>query len=354
MRIRFGKICLLLVLSTLGMKVDAQFIHFTHQNMNPLMINPGNTGGFYGTFRGGAIVRDQDFRIASNNQEFQMINGSVDVNIDGIGFKKEDWISAGINFGRQGLTADFTRTELYPSLAYHFVLDKKTMSDIAIGFSAGTIINTLNRNSDFVTLHGLTTGDLTDGQDIFNNAQDGQITANSADYSLGVVLTTPLSKYSGVKLGVSLRQPFRPEVGLSTPVADRLDRDFTAFGIFKTQLSDRLSFKPGFVLNVEGRSASFLNLQANIGYRIIPDKDITLNGGVGIRTLTGMGGINSLLLLVGADIKDFRIGLAYDHHFGSMLLANAAGPGALELSLSKVFKIHKKPDPQPILLCPRL
>lgn len=350
MSIRIIKISLFLALSVVVTNMDAQFIHFSHQNMNPLMINPGNTGGFYGTFRGAAVIRDQDFRVASTNQEFQMVNGSVDVNIDGIGFKKEDWISAGINFGRQGLTSDFTRTEIYPSLAYHFVLDKKKMSDIAVGFSAGTIINTLERNSEFITRHGLLTGDPGDGLDIFNNAQDGQITSNAADYSLGVVLTTPLSKYSGVKLGVSLRQPFRPRVGLSTPASDRLDRDFTAFATYSTDINDRLTFRPGFVVNVEGQSAQFLNLQANFGYRVVEDKDILLNAGVGVRTLTD---INSLILLVGADIKDLRIGLAYDHFFGAMA-TNAAGPGAVELSLSKVFKIYKKPDPQPILLCPRL
>lgn len=350
MRIRYIKYSLFLVLSLLFVKMDAQFIHFTHQNMNPLMVNPGNTGGFYGTFRAAAILRDQDWQTASDNQEYQMINGSVDVNIDGIGFKEEDWISAGINFGRQGVTADFKRTEIYPSIAYHYVLDKKTMSDIAVGFSAGTIINSLTQNNDFITRHGLLTGDPGDGLDIFNGAQEGELTSNATDYSLGVVLTTPTSKYAGMKLGVSLRQPFRPRVGLSSMVTDRLDRDFTAFGMYHTELNDRLIFKPGFVLNVEGKASRYLNLQTNFSYLLIPQKDISLNAGVGTRILTD---IKSLLVLVGADIKDLRIGLSYDHHFGPTA-PTAGGAGAVELTLSKVFKIYKKPEPVPILLCPRL
>ena len=330
--------------------MDAQFIHFTHQNMNPLMINPGNTGGFSGTFRGAAILRDQDWKTASSSQEYQMVNGSVDINIDGIGFKPEDWISAGINFGRQGVTSDFSRTEIYPSLAYHFVLNKKTMSDIAVGFSAGTIINSLNRNNDFITRQGLVSGDTQDGLDIFNGAQDGMISQSSADYSLGVVLTTPLSKYSGVKLGISMRQPFKPRVGLSTAINDRLGPDFTGFGTLSTQVNDRLTFTPGFVFNVESKVASYLNLQTNFGYKVIPDRDIILNAGIGVRVADR----KSLMLLVGADIKDLTIGLGYDQHFGSMAGAIANGPGAVELSLSKVFNIYKKPEPQPILLCPRL
>ena len=91
-------------------------------------------------------------------------------------------------------------------------------------------------------------------------------------------------------------------------------------------------------------------MQTNFGYRVIPDKDIILNAGLGVRVADR----KSLMLLVGADIKDLTIGLGYDHHFGSAAGAIANGPGAVELSISKVFKIHKKPDPQPILLCPRL
>jgi len=284
--------------------------------MNPMMLNPANTGGFYGTARASAVIRDQDWQTASENQEYQMLNGSVDVNIDGIGLKKEDWISAGVNFGRQGLTSDYTRTELYPSIAYHYVLDKKTMSDIAIGFSAGTIINSLGQNPDFVTRNGLLTGSAQDGLEIFNNAQQGRITSNATDYSVG-----------------------------------GLNRNFTAFGIYSTDLSDRLTFKPGFVVNVQGNASRYLNLQTNFGYLLNPDKDISLNAGVGARVLTD---INSVLLLVGANIKDLTIGLSYDHHFGAAAGAIASGPGAVELSVAKIFKIHKKPEPQPILLCPRL
>ncbi len=351
MCIRYIKYSLIIALSLVFVKMDAQFIHFTHQNMNPLMINPGNTGGFSGTFRGAAILRDQDWRTASSSQEYQMVNGSVDINIDGIGFKPEDWISAGVNFGRQGVTSDFSRTEIYPSLAYHFVLNKKTMSNIAVGFSAGTIINSLDRNSNFITRNGLVTGDPGDGLDVFNNAQDGNISTSAFDYSLGVVLDAPLSKYSGVKFGIAMRQPFRPEVGLTTPTADRLSRDFTAFASLNTEINDRLIFKPGFVLNVEGKVARYLNLQTNFGYKVVPDKDIVLNAGIGARLVTD---IPSLMLLVGADIKGLTIGLGYDHFVGNAGGGLASGPGAVELSLSKVFNIYKKPEPQPILLCPRL
>ncbi len=346
------KYSLLFALVALSTQVDAQFIHFTHQNMNPMMLNPANTGGFYGTARASAVIRDQDWQTASENQEYQMLNGSVDVNIDGIGLKKEDWISAGVNFGRQGLTADYTRTEIYPSIAYHYVLDKKTMSDIAIGFSAGTIINSLGQSPDLITRNGILTGNAQDGLDIFNTAQNGRITSNATDYSVGVVLTTPTGKYSGLKLGLSMRQLFKPNVTLSggNNRNQGLSRNLTAFGIYSTDINDRLTFKPGFVVNVQN-SARYLNLQTNFGYLLNPDKDIYLNAGVGTRVLTD---INSLLLLVGADIRDFKVGLSYDHHFGAMAGSIANGPGAVELSVAKIFKIHKKPEPQPILLCPRL
>ena len=345
----FKTFSLLLLLGFVS-NVDAQFIHYTHSNMNPLMINPGNTGGFYGTARVNAILRDQDWQVASSRQEYQMINGSVDININGIGIKKEDWIAAGVNFGRQGITSNFVRQEIYPSIAYHYVLDKKTMSDLAVGFAVGTVSNTITQNADFVTRYGLLTGNLNDGLSALQMSNEGRLNESATDYSLGVVLSTPTGKYSDMKLAISMRQPFNPRVGLVNKGSDRLDRDFTAFFMYYTDINDRLMFKPAMVVNVEGKASRYMNLQANFSYQFNPEKDVWLNAGIGARVLTD---IKSLQLLLGSDFGDTRVGLAFDLHFGATAPQNG-GPGALELAFSKIIKIHKKPEPKPILLCPRI
>lgn len=333
----------------LSLQSEAQFIHYTHMKMNPLMLNPGNTGAFYGTFRINGIFRDQDWRTATAGQEYQMINGSVDININGVALKKEDWLSVGINFGRQGITTNFVRQEMYPSIAYHLVLDKKTMSDLAIGFSVGSITNIASQNGDYITRHGLVTNFLSDGQDLFQAAQDGKINSSATDYSLGVVLTTPAGKYADFKIGLSMRQPFKPRVGLENTIRDVLAREFNAFLFYNTEINDRLIWSPGFTVSVE-KSSNYLNAQTNFSYHLNPDKDIWLNAGIGAR----IANRKSLQFLLGSDFGDTTVGLAFDLHFGAAAGSLAGGAGAMELAVSKIIKIHKKPEPEPIMLCPRL
>ncbi len=328
-------------------RTEAQFIHYTHMNMNPLMLNPANTGGFYGTFRLNALLRDQDWRVAGPNEEYQMVNGSVDININGIALKKEDWISVGVNFGRQGITSNFVRQEMYPSIAYHLVLDKKSMSDLAIGFSVGNVSNTLDGSGDYITRNGLITGNTGDVTQTFSTAQEGKINNSSVDYSLGFVLTTPAGRSADFKMGIAMRQPFNPRINLTGAVSE-LRKDFTGFLFYYTNLSDRFVWKPGFVVNIEGKDARYLNAQTNFSYQFNEKKDVWLNFGVGARLLTT---IKSLQALLGADFGDTRVGLAFDLHFG---VPQASGPGAIELGFSKIFKIYKKPEPEPIMLCPRL
>ncbi len=334
----------------LTLQSEAQFIHYTHMNMNPLMLNPGNTGGFNGTFRLNGIFREQDWRTASKGQEYQMINGSVDININGIAIKKEDWLSVGVNFGRQGISSNFVRQELYPSIAYHLVLDKKTMSNIAVGFAVGSISNIASANADYLTYYGIISGFAQDGHQIFQSGQNGMINSSATDYSLGVVLSAPAGKYADFKLGVSMRQPFKPRVGLVSSIADILGREFNAFLFYDTDLTDRLIWRPGFMVNVEGKDGRYLNAQSNFSYRLNPEKDIWLNAGLGARLLTD---IKSLQFLLGSDFGDTSVGLAFDWHFGD-ILPTASGAGALELAVTRIIKIYKKPEPVPIMLCPRL
>ena len=84
-------------------------------------------------------------------------------------------------------------------------------------------------------------------------------------------------------------------------------------------------------------------LQFQGGYRLNPRKGQRVMAGLGYR----FG--DAIQVLAGMDIKNTRIGLAYD------ITVNDIRPtGALEISVSHIFMIYKKPKDNPVILCPRI
>ncbi len=131
---------------------------------------------------------------------------------------------------------------------------------------------------------------------------------------------------------------------------DRLDPEFTAFFKFYADINKRTTFIPSILFSREGAVSRYLNLGAMLSYQLQKDGDVFLNGGLGLRTANNS---QDLLVLTGLDWNTWRFGLAFDVNMGRVA-NNANGFGALELGVSKIIFIHKKPKISPILLCPRL
>jgi hypothetical protein len=82
-------------------------------------------------------------------------------------------------------------------------------------------------------------------------------------------------------------------------------------------------------------------------YRLNPEKQMVLRAGVGYRLA------DAFQLIVGMDFKDnIKVTLGYDLNI-SKLSAASNGIGGFELSAVYIGKIYKKPDPEPVLFCPR-
>lgn len=334
--------------------IQAQLVHFTQDFLTPLALNPALTGSFYGTVRVNGVVRDQDRRPTEPNYEYQSANASLDYNID-IAFRKQDWTSVGFNFGRVGAgVTNFVRNEISGSAAYHISMDKKEYRVLSIGLAFTNVSNSVSNSnlSDFVDEKFLITGSNDIISTAFQNASpdNGRLSQAKSDYGLGVVYTAPMGRSADIRVGGSIKQVIRPRVGILAEPQDKLDPEFTAFVKFYTEINRQLTLIPTLLYSTEGIASHYLNMGAMMSYQLAKESDIYLNGGLGLRTANNS---QDLLVLTGIDWKLWRFGLAFDTNMGRV--ANTAnGFGALELGVSKIIFVHKKPKVSPVLLCPRL
>jgi hypothetical protein len=148
-------------------------------------------------------------------------------------------------------------------------------------------------------------------------------------------------KYSLVgRSDTSAPVPTNPTAGNA-----KIPRRTLLHGQFNAALNDRWSISPAFQYQSMS-GADEIQIQSMVGYLFNPEKDVTLNFGVGYRMR------DALQAIVGAKIKDLRVGLAYDINTSDL---NAASNyrGGFELAANYIIKIYKPAVIKPKVLCPR-
>ena len=130
-RVLFSMLCF--GAATLG---NAQDLHFTQFEFTPVLINPGQTGNFKGTYRLSGIYRDQSVSPSGVAADFKTPYITIDVNF-GFAFRKKDWTSLGISFfdDRSG-DINIGKGGFLASGAYHLSVGG---GDIALGAQYGSI-----------------------------------------------------------------------------------------------------------------------------------------------------------------------------------------------------------------------
>ena len=114
----------------------------------------------------------------------------------------------------------------------------------------------------------------------------------------------------------------------------------------RIRTADRFAVHPKAFYQSLGK-ANEISVRADIEYLLNPQKELVLRLGLGYRIA------DALQLVVGADIRDeWKFTFGYDVTT-SPLSGAAKGIGGFELSAIYIGKIYKKPDPDPILFCPR-
>lgn len=323
-----------------------QDLHFTNNAVTPTFFNPGQTGNFSGTVRAGLLLRDQwDFGLATPYRTFDL---AVDAPLVR-GLRKTHWLGAGlvIQNDRTGLGADAatqTWSRYAPSVGYHIGLDKKYKSVLSIG-AQYTAANMVLQGSGLMTDFTLRGGTVADDEDLNGIAGMDGINASYGGINVGVVYRTVVSKTATFEIGaasLNLQQPTTSfsEMGTQFTIYRRIN----FHTVYRAQTSKQLTIEPSAYLTFYGPH-SIIQAQMRSEYLLKPKGDLALVAGLGYR----VG--DALQLLTGARYKDYLIALSYDH---SLSEVSQLSPHTIELGVTKIFTINKRPEPKPIIYCPRL
>ena len=324
----------------------SQDIHFTLYDFMPLAFNPAETGAFYGTYRISGIYRDQWLSVAGVPDEFKTPSFSVDLPIIK-GFRDQDWVGVGVLFySDKSGSLGMTNSAFKLSAAYHLGLDKKGRNVLTLGYQTGSVQRRI-KSSGLQKIE-LESDDYTPGQ--FTNdpaiAGQGELKKDYLDHVAGLHFRSAMQRGGLFQLGFSVGHIGEPDGNLlSQGGRNKTPMRFVGNGSFRSQTSDRFAIHPSVFFQSMGK-ANEIVVQFNTEYLLNPEKRIVLRPGVGYR----FG--DAVQLIVGMDFKDLKVTLGYDINV-SKLTAASGGFGGFELSAVYIGKIYKKPDPDPILFCPR-
>ncbi len=327
--------------------IQAQDIHFTLHRMTPLAFNPATTGGFYGSYRISALYRDQ-YRSVAGNAGYKTPTFSVDVPVIR-GFKKTDWVGVGMFFysDKSGSGA-LTQSAFKASAAYHLALNKQGTSTLAIGYQTGSVQREIQDPNKLI-FEDQILGELESSIDLANIDTEKK---GFLDHVGGLKFTSKYNKTDEFYIGLAAGKFGKPDWSLLTQGGQyRVDpRAYGEIGM-STVLSNKVRFSPNITYQkIMGSAASSLVIQGMLDLNYDPEKEIVLRGGLGYRSGAGIG--DAIQIMLGADIKDIRVMLGYDVNISSLTSASGSF-GAFELAAQYVGRIYKRPNPDPIIFCPR-
>jgi type IX secretion system PorP/SprF family membrane protein len=334
--------------------------HYTYFDMTQVALNPALAGNFEGTARIGGLFREQDFGMEAGQYRSPIL--FVDAPLIK-GFRKYDWVGFGISFQYDeqafshtiaGLNNKMVSTTSIGGLSYHFSFDKNRKNVLSIGFQTGSS-NVYFKDIQLVTPESIQNHidnptasiakDYPNDLPFDKNKKD-----NKLGYTIGTVFTSKISKISNFKVGLSVSNIGKnlnySVIEKSTGGIYRRDIRFVTFGQYRTELANGLILEPRVFFQYMQPSWE-ASVQALAGLRLNKPTSMIIYGGLGYNA------INGLQFLLSADIKDFKVVYSFDLNLSDKTAVSGAA-GAFELGVSYILKVRKKPNPDPILLCPQL
>ena len=308
----------------------AQDIHFTQFDMQPLVVNPAFTGMFFGKVRANAIYRTQ---WSSVTVPYKTYGASVDMPI-----KSENggYLAGGLQLYKDqagdGNLSNFTGLV---SIAYHKTFgdhgDEFSGSDLAVGLQGGWAQKSID-------LSKLYFGDeFVNGSFVKGSTQEylnGM--GNSVNYALvnaGISFSRSFNRNFSMILGAganNLNQPNdaitrkkKSDVGLAMRYTGELG--------FVWKVGDKLSLRPAVF--AQSQASALELVYGNEFHYLVGDYYASETTFTPAIFLGGwMRGGDATMITAGLEIKNIRVGLAYDYNTSK--LNNASnGNGGFEIAL---------------------
>ena len=306
----------------------AQDLHFSNYAASPHNLSPAKVGDFYGTYKIGAIIRDQFSSFF--NQGFRTQGLFAEANVP-YAFKPHHWTSVGVFFdndksGDLGLG----RNMVGVNVAYHLALDYDYRNVLSVGLQYSYVslqLDPTKAKNLFLDDNVL---------DFYNNSY--------SDFNLGFSFKSRLNKSSIFEIGTGLYHLIASTKDVATRGSDDLfPLRVNAYTALSVRTSKKISITPRIQYS-KAEEASNLAAQF-IGTYWLEKSEIDF--GVGYR----FG--DAIQFLMGYHIKNWTITGAFDMTVSSAAPYNDR-TGAFELGAYTILAKYPKAKVELIEICPRL
>ena len=302
----------------------------------PLTVfSPAQTGLYAGNYRLESVYFTQVQTQSLKGMQSVLLLFDAPLNIG----RQKDWIGVGLNIAHDvSGFAGLTTTQAGVNAAYHFGLDKTQRTVL----SAGCQVNYIQRNIDVTSL--VFQNDLLKTNPGLDLQRLNVRNRNYIDATLGLTLRlkpTPLNTYY---VGASVEHLLTPDAGFSVESLTKLARNYVVWASSETTINPFLLVSSFIHLK---KLPHTTEITANItgGIRVNAAKNIVLRGGIGYQDAA------IAQLIVGLDYDKVRVGLTYQTQ--QLLSTTSQLPDFLNLSISYIGLVYRKPQPKPLVLCPK-
>jgi len=305
--------------------VQAQDVHFTQFDAQPLLVNPALTGAFSGQWRVAGIYRNQ---WRSVTIPFVTYGASFDAPIV-TDLTHDDYLAAGVQlYNDRAGDGNLSNFSGLVSVAYHKFLGEKVDKALTIGLQGGYTQKSID-------LSKLYFGDeYYNG--VFQAGTGGEYPNlnNKVNYftvNAGINWAHSVSDRFGYSIGaaaMNLNQPqesFQKKKNAEVGLGIRYSAQVGAIAY----LSDKFSLRPAVLYQTQ---ASATELVAGNEFHLIVGDDEFRS----VATAVFLGGwirsSDAMMITGGLEWKGLRIGLSYDYNTSSLKEASN-GNGGFEISL---------------------
>lgn len=313
----------------------AQDIHFSQYYASPLTLNPALTGNINGVFRLAANYRNQWFTIPTLGmvapyQTYQF-SGDAALLRDRLG---NDGFGVGGMFycDRAGDGALTTFSGMV-SLAYHKAVDRYGRGRISLGLQAGVV-------SKQIKMQNLVFETQLDGYGWNTQLSNGESYSGKSilypDVNIGAMWTHAPKDNFRYYLGFAMNHLSKPRESFLGDERNRINYLYKVNAGMEIFLNHDYSFSmtPTFLFMLQSNAQQY-NVGLGLNYWV--NDDIAIFGGGWYRIK------DAVILNLGAEFYNCRVGISYDVNHSSLRTASKA-QGGIELSAIYIFK-KEKPGP---------
>lgn len=326
------------------LSVSAQDIHFSQYYASPIALNPALTGNINGVFRLAANYRNQWFTIPVLNSvaPYQTYQFSGDVALLRERLGNDGFGIGGMFYCDRAGDGALTTFSGLVSVAYHKAIDRYGKGRLSIGLQAGVVSKQIKmQNLIFETQL-----DNYGWNSTLNNGETNFSGKNILypDVNAGILWThAPVERFR-YYLGFAMNHISKPRESFLQDSRNKLNYLFKVNAGTEIFLNSDNSFSltPTFLFMLQS-NAQLYNFGLGLNYWV--NDDVAVFGGGFYRVK------DAVILNVGAEFYNVRLGISYDINHSSLRTASKA-QGALEVSAIYVFKKERSQAIQYEKYCP--